>query len=81
VKQKDFATIAITVFVAGIFSYIVCSKVIFASQDRQQKVEIVAPISADFDLPDKKIFNTDAINPTKLIEIGPNSNNQPFTNQ
>lgn len=80
-KQKDFAAILISAFIAGIFAFIICSSFIFPSKDRQQKAEVVAPISADFELPDKAIFNTDAINPTKLIEIGPNSNNQPFANQ
>lgn len=80
-KQKDLAIIAITVFISGIFSFIICSKLIFGAQDRLQKVEVVTPISSDFQLPDKKIFNAEAVNPTKLIEIGPNSNNQPFANQ
>lgn len=78
-KQKDIAVIAVTVFFAGIFSYVICTNFIFTTQDQKQKVEVVTPIDANFNLPDKNIFNTDAINPTKLIEIGPNSNNQPFT--
>ncbi len=78
-KQKDIAVIAFTVFFAGIFSYVICTNFIFTTQDQKQKVEVVTPIDANFNLPDKNIFNTDAINPTKLIEIGPNSNNQPFT--
>ena len=80
-KQKDVAIIAITVFISGIFSFIICSNFIFGSTDHQQKAEEVAPISSSFELPDNKIFNSEAINPTKLIEIGPNSNNQPFANQ
>jgi hypothetical protein len=79
-KQKDIAVIAITVFISGIFAYVICGSFIFTRKDQQQKVEVVTAIDSNFSLPDKTIFNSDAINPTKLIEIGPNSNNQPFTN-
>jgi hypothetical protein len=80
-KKKDLILIFMSVIVSTIFSYIICSKFIVTAKVRQQKVEIVKPITAEFNLPDKKIFNTDAVNPTKLIEIGPNINDQPFTNQ
>lgn len=79
-KQKDILTIVVTVIVSGLFSFIICSKFIVTSKDFKQTAEIVEPISSDFKLPDSKIFNPNAINPTKLIEIGPNTNNQPFTN-
>lgn len=79
-KQKDIAIIVITVFIAGIFSYVICNNFLFNAKDQKQKVELVAPITSDFTLPDKAIFNTEAINPTKVIEIGPNTNDQPFTN-
>ena len=77
-KQKDIAIIVASVGFAAIFSFIVCSKFINTPKNRQQKVEVVTPISAEFDIPDKTIFNTEAVNPTKLIEISPNTNNQPF---
>ncbi len=80
-KQKDLAVVIASVVVAGIFSFIICSQLITSSANRNQQVEIVQPISADFNLPDKKIFNTEAVNPTKLIEIAPNTNNLPFANQ
>ena len=79
-KQKDIAIIAITVFISGIFSYVICSSFLFNSTDQKQKAEVVTPITSTFNLPDKKIFNTEATNPTKVIEIGPNTNDQPFTN-
>lgn len=79
-KQKDIAIIAITVFIAGIFSYVICNNFLFKPADLKQKAEVVAPITSDFTLPDKTVFNVDATNPTKVIEIGPNTNDQPFTN-
>ncbi len=80
-KQKDLITVIASVVVAGIFSFVICSQFITSSASKNQKVEVVQPISAEFNLPDKKIFNTEAINPTKLIEIAPNTNNLPFANQ
>lgn len=80
-KKKDYLLIFMSVIVSTIFSYIVCSRFIVTAKIRQQKVEVVKPITAEFNLPDKNIFNTNAVNPTKLIEIGPNTNVQPFANQ
>ncbi|MDB5183066.1 MAG: hypothetical protein JWO47_850 [Candidatus Saccharibacteria bacterium] len=79
-KQKDIVIIGFTIVVAGIFSYVICNNFLFTAKDQKQNVEVVAPITSEFLLPDKAIFNTDAINPTKVIEIAPNTNNQPFTN-
>jgi hypothetical protein len=80
-KKKDLAVIVMSVIVAAIFSFIICNKFIGNGKDSQQRVEVVKPITAEFNLPNKDIFNSIAINPTKVIEIGPNTNNQPFANQ
>ncbi len=80
-KQKDLIAVITSVFVAAIFSFVICSQFIASDGGSNQKAEVVQPISAEFNLPDKKIFNTEAINPTKLIEIAPNTNNLPFANQ
>jgi len=79
-KRKDIATILVCVVIAAILSLIICSKFLSASA-HNQKVEKVEPIASDFKLPDKAIFNTDAIDPTQLIQISPNSNNQPFVSK
>lgn len=76
-KQKDVALIIIVVFFAGVASFFL-SGFIFKTKNLSEKVETVEPISADFTQPDKKYFNSNAINPTQLIQIGKNSNNQPF---
>ncbi|PIZ63170.1 hypothetical protein COY17_01155 [Candidatus Saccharibacteria bacterium CG_4_10_14_0_2_um_filter_52_9] len=78
-KQKDIALIAIIVLISAIFSLIV-SKAIFASpKNRQQPVEVVQPITADFPQPDSKYFNDKAIDPTRTITIGQNANPDPFS--
>jgi hypothetical protein len=80
-KQKDIALIAVIVIISAIFSLIL-SNVLFASpKDRQEKVEVVTPISAEFTLPDKKYFNELALDPTQVIQIGDNNNPKPFNGQ
>ena len=80
-KQKDITLVLVCVFIAGILSYFICSQFIGGSIKANKNVEVVTPISAEFTLPDKAIFNTEAIDPTQVIEIGPNSNSQPFVNR
>ena len=80
-ERKDMGVIIAVVVVAAIFSYIICGKFISPPENRQQDVEVVEAITSDFIVPDPAIFNTNAFNPTRLIQIGPNTNNQPFANQ
>lgn len=78
-KQKDIALIIVIVFISAVISLFV-SKAIFASpQNRQQQVEVVKPITTDFPEPDKRFFNTNAFDPTRLITIGQNANPDPFS--
>jgi hypothetical protein len=77
-KQKDIGLIAVIIIISGAFSLIL-SNVLFASpKSRQQQVEIVSPITADFPSPDAQYFNSNSLNPTKVITIGPGNNNDPF---
>lgn len=76
-KQKDIALIIIVVFVSGVASFFLAG-LIFKTNNLSEKVETVEAISADFPTPDKKFFNSDSINPTQLIRIGENENQQPF---
>ncbi len=77
-KQKDVALIFVVGFVAlllGIF----LSKALFNSEDSKKlKADIVTAISSDFVQPDKKYFNSNAIDPTQIIRIGENANQKPF---
>lgn len=71
--------IGVIVFVTGIISYIVSNMLFSTSgKGRQQEVEEVKPITAEFKQPDKQYFNPTSINPTKQITIGENPNPQPF---
>ncbi len=79
-KQQDIAIVIIIVFFAAIFSFVITNKFVAPSSVKLE-AQVVKPITTEFAVPDSKIFNTDAINPTKLIEIAPNANNQPFADK
>ena len=65
---------------SALFAYIGFNQ-FFGQASKNQTAEVIAPISSEFVLPSDKVFNKDAVNPTKLIEISPNDNNQPFAIQ
>ncbi|MBI3624273.1 hypothetical protein HY218_01425 [Candidatus Saccharibacteria bacterium] len=77
-KQKDIALIAIVVFISAIASTIISNILITSPKNRKAQVEVVESLSSQFKEPDKIYFNKDAVDPTKLIEIGNNSNPAPF---
>ncbi len=80
-KQKDIALIILIVAIAGLFSFFI-SKQLFASpKNRQQEVEVVQPITADFPKPDSRYFNNRAFDPTQTITIGENANPDPFNSK
>jgi hypothetical protein len=77
-KQKELALIIFIIFVSGVASYFLSGMIFNSSEKKQQKVEVVQPITAQFSPPDNKYFNRNAINPTKLITIDDQSNTDPF---
>lgn len=77
-KQKDVALIIVMVFISGIVSFFLSNWLFASPKNRQQKVEVVDSITADFPTPDSKYFNNKAIDPTQLIQIGGNNNQNPF---
>jgi len=76
-KQKDIALIIVVVAISGVASFFL-SGMIFKTTNLVEQVETVDAISAEFPEPNPKFFNPDAINPTQLIRIGGDSNDQPF---
>lgn len=78
-KQKDIALIIVIVFVSAVLSLFI-SKAIFTSpKNRQQQVEVVQAITADFPQPNHDYFNEKSFNPASQITIGQNDNNNPFS--
>lgn len=77
-KQKDIALIAVIVFISALVSFFVSNAIFAPPKNRQQAVEVVEPITADFPIPDARYFNTGTFDPTQPINVGQNSNNNPF---
>jgi hypothetical protein len=77
-KQKDVALVIMVVGIAAFVSFF-ASGLLFQSGDkREQKAEVVDVITTDFQPPSDKYFNEDSIDPTQLIKIGGNNNENPF---
>lgn len=78
-KQKDIALIIVIAAVSGSISFAL-SHFLFASpQNQQQQVAVVDAITTEFTTPDPKFFNSQSINPAKLIEVGSSNNTNPFS--
>lgn len=80
-KQKDIALIIVVVVVSAIMSLLLSNVLISAPDKRQEKVEIVEPITADFKQADPRYFNSNSIDPTQIIRIGDSNNNKPFSDK
>lgn len=80
-KQQDIALIIIAIFSSAVVS-LIASRLIFATpQNRQQTVERVDVITAEFTEPSRAYFNERAVNPTQQITIGDSVNPSPFNPQ
>ena len=79
-KRSELFIIIAVVIASGLLSYVVCNSLIVPKKSKVQTAETVTAITDEFDLPDKSVFNDQAINPTKLIQIAPGDNGQPFAN-
>lgn len=77
-KAKDIALITFVGIISAVISLFASQSLLGSHKNRQQEVEVVQPISADFPLPDSRYFNNGAFDPAKTITIGQNTNNDPF---
>ena len=78
-KQKDIAIIAVIVVISGILSFIISNYVFVTPKNRNVQVEVVEPITSSFAKPDTRFYNSNAFDPTKIIVIGQNANQDPFS--
>jgi hypothetical protein len=77
-KSKDIGIIAVVVLASAIVSFFL-SQLIFKPNERKTQVEVIDPITTDFNVQlDKKYFNAESINPTQQIQIGGDANQAPF---
>ncbi len=77
-KQKDIILLIVVAFVSGVLSILATKFFIAPPKNRHQQVEVVEVINAEFKEPDKRYFNASSINPTKVIQIGPEDNQDPY---
>lgn len=80
-KQKDIITLALVVIISGVVSLILTNIIFGSPKNNNVKVEVVEAISSEFKLPDARYFNDESIDPTQIIRIGDNNNQQPFNKQ
>jgi hypothetical protein len=78
-KQKDVALIIVIAFVSAVVSFVVSNKLFVTPSNRQQQVEVVDPITASFQTPDSKYFNTSSIDPTQSSNVTSDNNQNPFS--
>jgi len=84
-KQKDLLLIGMVAFIAAILSFVLSDALFGSPKKNPIKVPVVQPISSNFpdvknDQSYKSFFNSQALDPTQLIQIGNNNNTAPFQN-
>lgn len=77
-KQKDFMLITVVSIISAVFAIFLSNILITSPKNRQTKVEVVQPISPDFQQPNKKYINNNSVDPTQPVKIGSSNNNSPF---
>ena len=77
-KQKDWFLVVIIAIISAFMSTLLSKILISTPESRKANVEVVEKISSEFNKPSEKYFNKDSIDPTKLIQIGDNTNPKPF---
>ena len=77
-KQKDIIILIVALFVSMLASILVSKFVFSTPKNLDQQVDIVPSISTKFVTPSSTYFNSQALDPTQLINIAPSNNSQPF---
>ena len=77
-KEKDIALIILIAAISGSISFAASHFLFDNSGVQTQKAALVDAITTDFTSPDPKFFNSQSINPAKLIEVGNSNNTNPF---
>lgn len=75
-KDKDIVVVIIIVALSGVISYFV-SNAFIAPPEKNLKAAKVERIDKKFNEPSSVYFNSQSINPTQLIRIDENKNDNP----
>jgi hypothetical protein len=80
-KQKEIIMLGSS-FLAAILVALLADKLLFSnSATTGTQVDVVPVISTDFKQPASQYFNPQAIDPTQIINIGPNNSQTPFNSK
>lgn len=77
-KQKDIALVIIIAAVSAVLAFFVSNWIFGGQRSGEQTAEVIDVITDEFRQPPEKYFSANSVNPTKLIEIGGESNPSPF---
>ena len=78
-KKNEIAILVLIVGVAGLASYFIVGSLVSGSKPKPITIDKAEPISSQVSQPDEALFkNPNAFNPTIKINIGNQSNQQPF---
>ncbi len=80
-KQQDIIAIVVAVVAGILVAYIVDKYVLSNASSKNIQVDVVPTITTDFNKPPSKYFNSQAVDPTQIINISPNNSQQPFSGQ
>lgn len=78
-KQKDILTLVVVAIISAVISIFLSGSIISSESDKTVEVEVVELITSDLQRPPIEYFNENSINPTQLIQIGPNEGTEPFS--
>ena len=76
-KQKDIVLL-FAGLIGGIVVAFVANKYLLSNSHANTQVDVVPVIRTDFQTPSSTYFNSQAIDPTQIINISPNNSQQPF---
>lgn len=79
-KKNDLGAILFIIVIAGVISYFIAGSVIGSPENNPVKIEQVTDIAPTFQVPDQRVFNDKAIDPTVEISGGGQSSDKPFIN-
>lgn len=77
-KKNDIASIVLIASVSALVAWFSANAIIGSPKQDALKVKTATAISSTVEAPDKRIFNSKAINPTVERSIGKSANSLPF---
>lgn len=77
-KQQDVAMIIVVVALAAVISFFASSTLFASGKKKEQVIVKIDKITPALTPVSSKYFNPQSINPTRLIQIGDTTNENPF---